>query len=52
VYAFAYPDLILKNRKINKYTLWHKKLTAINALVNKFNFDKEIQALVLESAEE
>ena len=36
---------------MNKYTIWHQKLTAINGLVNKFNFDKEIQALVLESAE-
>lgn len=37
---------------MNKYTLWHQKLTAINTLVNKFNFDKEIQAIVLEYAEE
>ena len=36
---------------MNKYALRHQKLTAINPLVNKFNFDEEIQALVLESAE-
>lgn len=37
---------------MDKYTLRHQNLTAINPLVNKFNFDKEIKDLVLESAEE
>jgi len=37
---------------MNKYTLRHQNLTVINSLVNNFDFDKEIQGLVLEPAEE
>jgi hypothetical protein len=37
---------------MNKYTLRHQNLTALNSRVNKFDFDKEIQAVVLEPAEE